>query len=283
MIRFASTSILALALLACGGAQEDDIFEDEASELDGGDEELGTAEQAITVQQIYGHQKSGVARQLRCVAGAQSDCMAPEYKKLKFTIQLDGVPLNADRTLLEQVFNAEISKAQGRDNGMDMTLVAGGGIPSDATLCTFRPQQSFTPASTSATDIRKYVGGYTFSDEFDHGTYSNYEEMIVRGNFTAMKAHKGGPFNPDGSCINAAGNPPCVKGMRHMVQAFIAACAGSGLTSNIGANGTGVDIDVTTNNTPDFATTGDVCRQKAYNNAVVGVTIQADSCGGAGG
>jgi hypothetical protein len=52
----------------------------------------------------------------------------------------------------------------------------------------------------------------------------------------------------------------CVRGMRHMAQAFIAACAGSGLTSNSGANGTGVD-------TADFATTGDVCRQKAYNAA----------------
>jgi hypothetical protein len=273
--------------LACGAS--DEPYEAEFSEPDDevfSEEEvqLATTEQAITVQQLYGFQKSGSGRQLRCVAGAASDCMAPEYKKLKFSdFNGDGISLNADRAIFEQVFNAEIAKAEGRDNGMSMTRVNGGGIPSDAVLCTFRPQASFTPASTSASDIRKYVGGYTFSAEFDHGSYSNFEGLIVRGNFEAMKTHMGGPRNPDGSCINSAGNPACVRGMRHMAQAFIAACAGSGLTSNSGANGTGVDIDVTSTNTADFATTGDVCRQKAYNNAVVGVTIQADSCGGAGG
>lgn len=258
MIRFA---MLALFALACGSAEDGELFD----EADGGDA-LGTAEQEIQVHQVYGVQKSGSNRQLRCVAGASSDCMVPEYKKLMFTLNTNGISLNGDRALFQSVWNAEVNKAQGRDNGMNMILPSGSGLPSQTVDCYFQPQSSFSPASSSSTDIRKYVGGYVYGGEFDHGTYRQFEDLIVKGNFSAMKAHKGG------TCANTSTNQ-CVRGMRHMAQAAIAACVGAGLTSNSSANGTGVDIDVTTNNTPDFSTSGDVCRQKAYDHTVVGVSI----------
>lgn len=273
------------ALAACGGSDERDGWDDlneENPQEDVGDAgdglQLGVAQQPIHVQQLYGVQRSNAGRQLRCVAGASSDCMVPKTRKLEFSpCDANGIALDADRVLWCKVYGAEIGKADAVNNRFRIRVEPGDGT-SGETLCQIRPQEAFTPASSSTADIRHYVGGYGYSGIVDFGPYSQFGVLIVRGDFAAMKAFKGG------TCADTATNQ-CVRGMRHMIQAGIAACAGTGLTSNAGANGTGVDVDLTTAH-PTFSdpwvTAGDACRQNDYDEASPGFGFAPDICGGAG-
>jgi hypothetical protein len=265
----------AVFALACSSAPIDDsdYWSDDAQ-----GEELGSLEQDITVQQVYGVQLGNAGKQLRCVAGASSDCMVPSTRTIEVDIDVNGIPLNNDRQLFASMLEGERVKLDGLDNGFNIQHFSQTGFPpAGESVCLFHPQAVFAAQSPSATDTRHYIGGYQYGGLTDQGTYTQWNTFQARGDFAAMKAHKGGPLSPDGSCINAGGNP-CLLGMRKMVQAFLGACVGAGLTSNVSANGTGIDVDVVTTNTQDAITTGDSCRAKAYNPSGAGVTIQASSC-----
>lgn len=179
--------VMALVWLcsACGAPDNLDGFEDEL--------ELGALEQGIMVQRAYGVQLGpGGAPQRRCLFGDPSECMVPEKKTVEVRVLANGAPA-ADRATISAALTAALNIAKAGDDGFNWQSFSQTGFPpAGENACSLTIQDTnFTPVSNDANDMRKYLGGYAYSDVDDFGTHSTFRTLAAKGNWLALKAHRG--------------------------------------------------------------------------------------------
>lgn len=251
--------ICCVAFVACAGADLED---------NGSDQEIGTAEQPITLAPSYGVRNVGVQAidsGGRCFQPASGNCYVPRFKVIEVDLDTNGVPLNADRTMFgtEKTNAINSNNASGVKGGFTFMAFQQQGFCSTGHTCVRVKAQSSTPpvfnaAWTPATSIRRYIQCIP-GDTVAMGEGTNlftFGNMVCNVNFVGLKAFLG-----VGSGTNCPNSTAC--GVQQLMYHAVAQVAGNGWTTAPSGNNNGADFDVSA--TSFAISAGDICRRSQYN------------------
>lgn len=241
---------------------------------DGGAPDAGDGDKS-RFDASYGVSIGSSNAQFRCAAGQAGDCRIPLFRTVQVGLNVDGVPLNADRTMFGSMLTEAMRLANLPDNGFSYHRENGTGCAPDEVCLTFFAQSPLSfPAGLATDDVRRYIG-LQYGQVNDMGTHGTWKQMSARANWTSLKTFRG-----DATCAGAIpGGDVCLNGMKHLLLNAILAASGSGITNSASGTANGADRDVDGQTGP-FASAGDVCRQRDYDPGFAQeFAVDPDACG----